>query len=50
MVKVDYKRSVMARLHMTIGMQTGMQIRCDDQFAYRSSCVNAVLTLTMLKR
>ena len=26
---------------MTIGMQTGMQTRCDDRFANRSSCVNS---------
>jgi len=25
------------RLHMTIGLQTGMQTRCDDRFANRSS-------------
>jgi len=30
-------------LRMTIGMQTGRQTRCNDRFAYRSSCVNAVL-------
>ena len=26
---------------MTIGMTTGLQTRCDDRFANRSSCVNS---------
>ena len=29
--------SVKARSHMTIGMTTGLQTRCDDRFAIRSS-------------
>ena len=33
-------KTVKWRLHMTIGLQTGMQTRCDDRFANRSSCVN----------
>ena len=33
--------SLKGRLHMTIGMQTGMQTRCDDRFANRSACVNS---------
>jgi len=32
---------VKARSHMTIGMTTGLQTRCDDRFANRSSCVNS---------
>ena len=27
--------------HMTISMTTGLQTRCDDRFANRSSCVNS---------
>ena len=30
-----------ARSHMTIGMTTGLQTRCDDRSSYRSSCVNS---------
>ena len=32
---------VKARSHMTIGMTTGLQTRCDDRSSYRSSCVNS---------
>ena len=32
--------TVIGRLHMTIGLQTGMQTRCPYRFANRSSCVN----------
>ena len=33
--------SYIGRSHMTIGMTTGLQTRCDDRFANRSSCVNS---------
>ena len=32
---------IIGRSHMTIGMTTGLQTRCDDRFANRSSCVNS---------
>ena len=32
-----------ARSHMTIGMTTGLQTRCDDRSSYRSSCVKDTL-------
>ena len=37
----DQSSYIKGRLHMTIGMQTGMQTRSDDRFANRSSCVNS---------
>ena len=41
MLTVDESMILKGRLHMTIGMQTGMQTQCDDRFANRSSCVNS---------
>ena len=36
-----YKSTLKGVYTMTIGTQTGMQTRCDDRFANRSSCVNS---------
>jgi len=36
-LEVDLEKLI-GRLHMTIGLQTGMQTRCPYRFANRSSC------------
>jgi len=38
--RLSDRKNQIGRLHMTIGLQTGMQTRCPYRFANRSSCVN----------